>query len=280
MRNAELVALLKSGRRPSRIYVDAVEDSGEARALLEEEAGLLADQLTVAARADIDTWSAEGLGLVTILDSNYPENLRAVHDRPPLLFVAGELRPQDARSVAVVGARNASAEGLATAQAIAAHLTETGIAVASGLARGIDTAAHEAALAHGGRTFAVVGTGLRHAYPPENADLQRRLAREGAVISQFWPDAPPSKDSFPKRNAVMSGMSLATVIVEATHTSGARAQARFALGHGRPVVLIRDLLAQEWARTLAQRPGTYVADSPAAITEVVDRLTSPGLLTA
>jgi DNA processing protein len=277
---ASLVALLKCGHRPWKVYADLVEKAGEARPLLEEEQGLLADQLVDLALRDIDAWSHEGLRLLTVLDDGYPKNLRAVHDRPPLLFVAGALRPAHARSVAVVGARNASADGIAKAREIATHLAEAGVTVASGLAKGIDTAAHMAALEHGGRTFAVIGTGLRHCYPPENAELQRRIAQEGAVISQFWPDTPPSRDSFPKRNGVMSGMSLATVIVEASQTSGARTQARLALAHGRPVVLLQDLLTQEWAHELAERPGTYVVDSPAGVTALVDRLTAPGLLTA
>ena len=142
----------------------------------------------------------------------------------------------------------------------------------SGLAAGIDTAAHEAALAAGGRTVAVIGTGLRHSYPPENAALQRRIAAEGAVVSQFWPDAPPSRTTFPLRNAVMSGLALGTVVVEASFRSGARLQARLALAHGRPVFLWRAVLDEPWAREVAQRPGVHVIDEPAQVMETVERL--------
>jgi DNA processing protein len=216
--------------------------------------------------------------LLTVLDPGYPDNLRTVHDRPPLVFVAGELLPEDATSIAIVGARDATPRGLAAASAVAEHAAAEGYTVVSGLARGIDTAAHTAALARGSRTVAVIGTGLRRAYPPENGELQRRITREGAVISQFWPDAPPSKRTFPMRNAVMSGLSLASVVVEASVRSGSRMQARLALEHGRPVFLPDWLLEQGWARALAERPGAHVFRSPREITAVVERLTSSGAL--
>jgi DNA processing protein len=216
--------------------------------------------------------------LLTVLDADYPENLRTVHDRPPLIFVAGALAARDSRSIAVVGARKATSAGQAAAGAVAEHLVDAGYTVASGLAAGIDTAAHTAALARGGRTIAVIGTGLRRVYPPQNASLQRRIADEGAVISQFWPEAPPSRRSFPMRNAVMSGLTLASVVVEASQTSGSRMQARLALAHGRPVFLLRALLAHEWAREFATLPGTYVVGSPEEITGTVERLTSSSAL--
>jgi DNA processing protein len=285
---AALVALLRLGRRPWDQYADLVETAGSAASVLEQElagsegqTSLLPEdpeQGIARALAEIDRWSADRIKLVTVLDPDYPDNLRAVHDRPPLIFVAGRLEPADARSVAVVGARRASLEGLARAREIAEHLVRSGYAVASGLAAGIDTAAHCAALGAGGRTLAVIGTGLAHSYPPENAALQRRIAGECAVISQFWPDSPPSRRSFPRRNAVMSGLTLGTVLVEASQTSGARIQARLALSHGRPVFLFDSLLSQTWARELAVRPGAYVVESAAQITSAIARLNSSGAL--
>jgi DNA processing protein len=215
---------------------------------------------------------------VTVLDPDYPENLRTVHDRPPLVFVAGALKPRDAHGVAVVGARAASARGLRAARRIAAHLVGEGFTVLSGLAAGIDAAAHAAALDEGGRTIAVVGTGLMRCYPPQHARLQRRIATTCAVISPFWPDSPPTRRSFPIRNSVMSGAALATVVVEASATSGARMQARLALAQGRPVFLFASLLGQEWGRSYARRPGTHVFHEPQEITRVVERLTSPSAL--
>jgi len=287
---AALVVLLRSGGRPWQAYAELVEDAGSALAVLEREqttnggqASLFAEQhrpLVEAAGAEIAAWEASGMRLLTVLDPDYPDNLRVVHDRPPLIFVAGALQPGDARSVAVVGARQASEQGAQRARAIAEHLVEHGYTVVSGLAAGIDTAAHTAALARAGRTVAVIGTGLGRSYPPENVALQLRVAAEGAVVSQFWPHAPPSRRSFPMRNAVMSGLTLATVVVEASQTSGSRMQARLALAHGRPVFMPRSLLSQAWARELSARPGTHVVSSPSEITAAVERLTSAGALVA
>lgn len=293
--SAALVALLRTASRPWRQYPELVEQAGSALAVLRhettaaggehEQASLFpppgagnAEAALIAAASDIERWRSEGMRLLTVLDPDYPENLRTVHDRPPMIFVAGRLEPTDARSVAVIGARRASAEGTAVARAVATHLVDAGFTVVSGLAAGIDTAAHTAALAAGGRTVAVIGTGLRRAYPPQNTDLQRRIGREGTVISQFWPDAPPSRESFPMRNAVMSGLTLGSVVVEASRTSGARVQARLALAHGRAVFLHRGLLREEWARELARRPGAHVISEPGEITRIVERLTSVGAL--
>jgi DNA processing protein len=219
--------------------------------------------------------------LVTVLDPDYPPNLKAVHDRPPILFIAGRTTPSDAKAVAVVGARKATTAGIEQATQIAQHLTRTGYTVVSGLAAGIDTAAHTAALKNGGRTLAVIGTGLTRVYPPQNHALQKKIADECAVISQFWPDAPPTKRSFPMRNATMSGIALATVVVEASETSGARTQARLALAHGRPVFLTETLVeSQPWARQAAERPGTHVIKHPTELTEALERLTAPGTLVA
>jgi DNA processing protein len=279
---AALVALLRLGRRPWSDYAEVVEQAGSALAALEAEladdggqATLLPEPsapLLAQAEAEIAAWRRKGFQLVTVLDGGYPENLRTVHDRPPILFVSGELTAEDTRSLAIVGARRASPAGRAAAAGIADALTRAGYVVVSGLAAGIDTAAHEAALAAGGRTVAVIGTGLFHSYPPENAALQRQIAAQGAVVSQFWPDAPPSRTSFPLRNAVMSGLALGTVVVEASFRSGARLQARLALGHGRPVFLWRALLNEPWARAVAERPGVYVIDEAAQVMQTVERL--------
>lgn len=271
---AEVVALIRHAHPERHAYAELVEDARSALPLLEEEHGLLAAELIDAAANELVGWQRSGIRVLTVLDAAYPENLRGVHDRPPLIFVLGELAATDSRAVAVIGSRQASPAGLASAAAIAADLVEAGYTVVSGLAHGIDTAVHRAALAGGGRTLAVIGTGLEHCYPAENAALQRQIADEGAVISRFWPDAPPAKANFPLRNSVMSGLSLATVIVEAGLTSGARIQARLALGHGRPVLLMRDLLEQDWARELAERPSVHVISGPGEVAPLVGRLTS------
>lgn len=281
---AATLALLRAGIHPPHVIADLIEERQSALAVLQEIEGaksraprLFNDMEPQLARAteDITRWETRHIGLSTVLDPDYPENLRMVHDRPPLLFVAGDLIATDSRSIAVIGSRRATEHGKARAGEIAEHLVEAGYTVTSGLAAGVDTAAHTATLAARGRTVAVIGTGLAHAYPPQNAALQAEIAREHAVVSQFEPDTPPTKAGFPRRNALMSGLTRATVIVEASHRSGARTQLRHALQHGRPVFLTAELVAAEaWASEAAARPGVHVITTPDEITATVDRLSA------
>ena len=289
-----MVVLLRLGRRPWVEYAALVEERGSTAAVLEDElqgdkeqTALFStstptdttnpDTLLDQARADVERWSAQGMHLLTVLDPAYPPNLRAVHDRPPMVFVKGRLTPEDAKCVAVVGARNATVTGVKQARAIAGHLVDSGYTVVSGLAAGIDTAAHTAALTAGGRTVAVIGTGIDRSYPPQNADLQERLATQGLVISQFLPGSPPTKASFPMRNAVMSGYALATVVVEVGDRSGSRVQARLALQHGRHVFLMHSLLEHAWARDYAERPGVTVVETADDVFAGLQRLASESI---
>ena len=213
------------------------------------------------ADALLTEWEQEGMHFASLLDQDYPYQLLAIHQRPPFVMWRGTQDAKDAHGVAIVGARQASAAGVAKAKGLAHDLTERGITVISGLAEGIDSAAHSGALEAGGRTVAVIGTGLRRTYPAKNEALQFRIANEGMVLSQFLPDATPTKYSFPMRNAVMSGYSAATVVIEATWKSGAKMQARLALEHGRPVFLMSSLLEHDWAREYARKPGATVIDT-------------------
>jgi DNA processing protein len=206
--------------------------------------------------------ASRGIEVVTVLDPGYPANLRYVYNRPPVLFIRGAVLGQDDRAFAVVGTRSPSAAGLEQVRELGVGLARHGVTVVSGLARGIDSAAHAAALEAGGRTLAVMGTGINRIYPSENAALAERISKSGALVSQFWPDAPPTKYSFPMRNVVMSGMAIGTVVVEASSNSGARMQARIALEHGKRLFLVESLvMKQGWARAYASRPGTVVIKS-------------------
>lgn len=218
---------------------------------------------------DVDQWEAEGLTFLTVTDDRYPGAVRDIHQAPPFLFTVGELRHVDV-GVSVVGSRNASSTGVKMAGSIATALVNDGISVISGLAKGIDTAAHRATLAAGGRPVGVIGTGIRRQYPAENRELHAAVSDAGLLISQFWPDAPPIQHQFPMRNATMSGYGIATVVVEATEHSGARTQARMAVEHGRPVILSDLVLAStDWAKKLEGRPGVHIASSTADVMSVV-----------
>ena len=296
LETAALVALVRRGQRAWHQYAELVEARGSALAVLREphsedaaistlfpterdsepDVGYDLDSIA----EELGRWEAEGISMATVLDDAYPGNLRTIHNRPPFVFVRGALADEDERSVAVVGTRRASNEGLSRARDVAAGLVAAGYTVVSGLAEGVDTTAHVAALENGGRTVAVIGTGLRRAYPAKNTRLQQRIAEEAAVVSQFWPDAPPTKTSFPMRNVVMSGLARATVVIEASQTSGARMQARFALEHGRPLFLLESLLEHEWAREFSERPGAFVVRSADEVVERVERLVAPDVLTA
>ena len=221
--------------------------------------------------------SAEGIRVTTVLDEDYPANLRLVFNLPPFLFYRGELRHDDARAVAVVGTRNPSEDGIARARRLSALLAQNGVTVLSGLARGIDTAAHEACIEAGGRTIAVLGTGIRRTYPPENRPLMERIAETGAVVSQFWPDSPPRTDTFPRRNIVTSGMGQGTVVIEASATSGAKMQARLAMEHGKRVFLLSTLVEQhQWTHRYVARGAIVVH----GVEDILRLLQSPEALQA
>lgn len=269
---AALIALLRSGRRSWSAHAAAVEAAGSASPVLEAEQGLLAESALAEAMAELAGWQRRKLTVISLLDDRYPQELRGVADAPPLLFVAGELLDRDIRSAAVVGTRQPSARGRHLARTVTHRLVDAGWTVVSGLAAGIDTVAHETALRPGGRTIAVVGTGLDHCYPRENADLQRRVAGQGAVLSRFWPESRPSRRAFPLRNGLMAGLTQASVIVEAGARSGTRILARLALAEGRLVLVHEQLLAQPWARTLAERPGVHVFDSSSDALDRIERV--------
>jgi len=179
-----------------------------------------------------------GARLVTWDDAAYPANLRQIHDPPPFLFVLGDLQVSDRLAVAVVGSRGVSAYGRRIARELAVGLVQQGVVVVSGLARGTDAEAHWSVLRAGGRTIAVLGSGIDVVYPSEHHALARAIAKQGAVVSELWMGTKPDADNFPARNRIISGLSLGTVIVEATEKSGSLITARFAAEQGREVFAV------------------------------------------
>jgi len=186
---------------------------------------------------ELDKAIQMGCHIITQADSRYPALLLQIPDPPPYLYLYGDTAAFPV-SVAMVGSRHATSYGLTTTRRLSNDLARQGITVVSGLARGIDTAAHEGALQGGGHTVAVLGSGLARIYPQENTDLCHRIAKQGAVVSEFPLDASPEAHHFPQRNRIISGMSLGTVVVEATQRSGSLITARMALEQNREVFAI------------------------------------------
>lgn len=189
------------------------------------------------AKRNLDRAYEAGVSLVPLTHPDYPRLLAEIHDPPPILQVAGQLDP-DAAMVALVGSRRATSYGLKNAACLASDLSGRGFSVVSGLARGIDTAAHTGALSAKGRTIAVLGCGLGTVYPPENRRLADAITQSGAVISEFHYDAPPEAHHFPMRNRIISGISLGTVVVEASLKSGSLITARCAADQNREVFAV------------------------------------------
>lgn len=178
----------------------------------------------------------------------YPEILKNIFDPPPGLFVRGEIIEGDSQAVAMVGSRKATRYGMTVATKLAGELARAGVTVVSGMARGIDTAAHRGALAAGGRTVAVLGCGVDVVYPKENRELMEEIALSGAVISEFPPGTQPQSWHFPVRNRIISGLSAGVVIVEAAERSGALITADFALDQGRDVMAVPGNITSELSR--------------------------------
>ncbi len=188
--------------------------------------------------SDLNWLDRSGATLVPCTSELYPPLLAGTAGAPPVLYVLGNPSVLAARQIAMVGARGATAAGLATARELATAFARAGIAVTSGLAVGIDGASHEGALAAGGVTLAVCAYGLDWLYPRDHLELARRICERGALVSRFPPGAPPRREHFPQRNRILSGLALATLVVEAARGSGSLTAARYAVQHGRPVFAV------------------------------------------
>jgi len=187
---------------------------------------------------EIEHIETAGVQVLTFANPCYPANLRNIYDPPLLLYVKGSLAPQDQNAVAIVGSRSSSDYGRRVAQDISRELAAAGITVVSGLARGIDSAAHAAVLSVQGRTLAVLGCGVNIVYPPENKKLYDRIAENGAVVSEYSLGTKPNAYNFPARNRIISGLSLGVLVVEAGMKSGSLITARMALEQGRDVFAV------------------------------------------
>jgi DNA processing protein len=188
--------------------------------------------------ANMASLERDGVRITTPVDVSYPALLQEIGAPPPVLYYRGELLETDRMAVAIVGTRRVTSYGRDMASRIAGDLARAGVTIVSGLARGVDGVAHQAALDAGGRTIAVLGSGVNRIYPPEHRNLARRIAEQGAIVSDYLPDTPPDGVNFPPRNRIISGLSLGVVVIEAPDRSGALITVDFAADHGRDVFAV------------------------------------------
>ncbi len=181
---------------------------------------------------------AQEIQILTWDDPNYPAHLKQIDQPPPILYLKGAFSPEDAWAVAIVGTRAVTAYGRQVTEEIATVLAQNGVTIVSGLARGVDAVAHSAAVKAGGRTLAVLGSGVDRIYPPEHRALAEKIMLQGAVLSDYAPGTPPESANFPPRNRIISGLSLAVVVIEAAETSGSLITASFAAEQGRDVFAV------------------------------------------
>ena len=227
--------------------------------------------------ASASFWLEDPLNhILTIADSDYPQSLLNISDPPLLLYVKGRLDLLNHASLAIVGSRNATAQGLRNAESFAHALSDAGLTIASGMAHGVDTAAHIGGLRGKGSSIAVVGTGLDKVYPSSNRDLAHQLAATGSIISEFPLGTPPLAHNFPRRNRIISGLSLGCLIVEASLQSGSLITARMALEQSREVFAIPGSIHSPQAKgchTLIKQ-GAKLVENPGDILEELTWLSS------
>lgn len=208
-------------------------------------ANLLAARASLNLAQEMERLERAGVRVLTWQSDDYPANLRNIHDAPPLLYLKGSLLPEDDWAVAVVGTRHASVYGKEAARMLSADLARNGVTVVSGLAVGIDAVAHQAALDAGGRTIAVLGSGLDVVYPEQNRRLAEAIVQRGALITEYPLGTQPERSNFPPRNRIISGLSLGVVVVEAGARSGALITADFAVDQGREVFAVPGSIFQK-----------------------------------
>ncbi|MBW7884826.1 MAG: DNA-protecting protein DprA [Caldilineaceae bacterium] len=232
---------------------------------------LLEARRTIEPERELARAQAAGVHVLTWDDDDYPSALRPVEHAPPVLYLRGKLTSQDEWAVAVVGTRRASTYGKEVAQVLARELARAGVTIVSGLALGIDTVAHRAAVEAGGRTIAVLGSGVDQIYPPQNRGLANTVTQQGALISEYALGTRPEANNFPPRNRIISGLSRGVIIVEAGERSGALITAKFAVEQGRELFAVPGSILHPGStgcNTLIQQGATPLL----SVDEVIEQL--------
>ena len=280
-----LVALNLTGLVGAALHRRLCERFGSARAALRAprselrripgigeitSAAILEQGASRAAAEEIARAASEGVTILAHGGPGYPAALAGLHDPPLVLYARGSLEERDLLGVGIVGSRQATPYGIRQAGRFGGELAEVGVTVVSGLARGIDTEAHQGALrAKGGRTLAVLGSGLAAIYPPENRGLSRRIAERGALLSEFPLRSAPAPENFPRRNRIISGLSLGLLVIEAGEKSGALITADWAMEQGREVFALPGSVESPMSRGthLLIRQGAKLAETAADVLE-------------
>jgi DNA processing protein len=240
--------------------------------------GLLAFTQWDEVEQEVQRAGQAGVKIIPFGSGIYPARLRTIADPPPCLYVKGEIRQEDDKAVAVIGTRSASHYGRRVARDLCRGLASLGFTVVSGMARGIDGVAHDAALNSGGRTIAVLGSGVDRAYPPEHQKLYHRISEQGAVISELPLGAPPLAFNFPARNRLISGLSAGVVVVEATEKSGSLITAAVALEQGREVFAVPGEVGSSRSRgghRLIRQGAKLVENVDDILEEIAPQLVAP-----
>lgn len=246
--------------------IASVEDIPRKTALAITAAKLLED-----AGREIERAEKAGVEIITCIDENYPEPFKNITGGPVVIYVKGKITPADSLSVAIVGTRRPTSYGKAAAEKFARELAMSGVTTVSGLARGIDSEAHEASIAAGGRTIAVLGNGLNRHYPPENRKLEDKIAGCGALITEFAMDVAPDRCNFPRRNRLISAFALATLVVEADEKSGALITAKFCAEQGKDVFAVPGPIFSKYSKGphMLLRQGAHLAESANDVLEEI-----------
>ncbi len=250
------------------------EELGNVKGLRSNQLQAVLNARKVDPREELSLAADNNVKIIAYDDSLYPKSLRYTPDPPYLLYVKGDLKPQDIKSIGIVGTRHASRYGREQSERFGRDLAQLGFTVISGLARGVDTFAHRGALSVRGRTIAVIGSGLLQVYPPENRDLLAEIAGTAAVISEFPMNSSPTRNTFPRRNRIIAGMSLGILVVEAPQRSGALITAKQAQEMGSEVFALPGMVDQE------QSIGCHklIRDGAVLVTSAADILAEIGEL--
>jgi DNA processing protein len=240
---------------------------------------ILTQRTQVDPQAEIERAEALGIHIVTPLDAEYPDALKTIHDPPLALYVRGKIEPKDRHALGIVGSRKCTSYGLSTADRLAYQLAQTGFTVVSGLARGIDTVAHQGALKGKGRTIAVLGAAIDQLYPPENTELADAIAGHGAVISEYPLGRVADRQTFPYRNRIISGLSMGVIVVEAGFKSGSLHTSDAAMEQGRSVFAVPGRIDSPSSKGTNHliKNGAKLVDNVGDILEEFELLVPPGL---